>query len=80
MLKLRIVSPEQVVYDGDAVSVKVPGILGNFEILQNPAPIISALQVGKVVFTNSEGDHELDVNGGFVEVQKNKVSLCVEVY
>ena len=80
MLKLRIVSPEQVVYDGDAVSVKVPGILGNFEILQNHAPIISALPVGKVVFTNSEGDHELDVNGGFVEVQKNKVSLCVEVY
>ena len=80
MLKLRIVSPEQVVYDGDAVSVKVPGILGNFEILQNHAPIISDLQVRKVVFTNSEGDHELDVNGGFVEVQKNKVSLCVEVY
>ena len=80
MLKLRLVSPEQVVSDGDAVSVNVPGILGNFEILQNHAPIISALQVGKVVFTNSEGAHELDVNGGFVEVQKNKVSLCVEVY
>ena len=62
------------------MAVKVPGILGNFEILQNHAPIISALQVGKVVFTNSEGAHELDVNGGFVEVQKNKVSLCVEVY
>lgn len=79
MLKLRIVSPEKVVYDGDAVSVKVPGILGNFEILQNHAPIISALQVGKMMFTNNEGVHELDVHGGFVEVQKNKVSLCVEV-
>lgn len=79
MLKLRIVSPEQVVYDGEAESVKVPGILGNFEILQNHAPIISALQVGKVVFTNNDGPHELEVHGGFVEVQKNKVSLCVEV-
>ena len=79
MLKLRIVSPEQVVYDGDAVSVNVPGILGSFEILQNHAPIISALQIGKVVYTNNDGTHELDVHGGFVEVQKNKVSLCVEV-
>ncbi len=79
MLKLRIVSPEKVVYDGEIERVNVPGILGNFEILQNHAPIISALQNGKVVYVNAEGEHELDVHGGFVEVQKNKVSLCVEV-
>ncbi len=79
MLKLRIVSPERVVYDGEAERVNVPGILGNFEILQHHAPIISALQDGKVVYVNTEGDHELEVHGGFVEVQKDRVSLCVEV-
>ncbi len=79
MLKLRIVSPERVVYDGEAERVNVPGILGNFEILQHHAPIISALQDGKVVYVNAEGDHELEVHGGFVEVQKDRVSLCVEV-
>ncbi|MBO4849732.1 MAG: ATP synthase F1 subunit epsilon [Prevotella sp.] len=79
MLKLRIVSPENVAYDGEAESVKVPGILGNFEILNNHAPIISALQKGVVEYRNAEGSHQLDINGGFVEVQKNTVSLCVEV-
>ena len=79
MLKLRIVSPERVVYDGEAERVNVPGILGNFEILQHHAPIISALQDGKVVYVNADGDHELEVHGGFVEVQKDRVSLCVEV-
>ena len=79
MLKLRIVSPECVAYDGEVESVKVPGILGNFEILNNHAPIISALQKGFVEYVNSDGRHQIHINGGFVEVQKNKVSLCVEV-
>lgn len=79
MLKLRIVSPESVAYNGEVESVKVPGLLGCFEILSNHAPIISALQKGVVEYVNSEGRHQMDINGGFVEVQKNKVSLCVEV-
>ena len=33
MLKLRIVSPENVVYNGEAESLKVPGMMGEFEIL-----------------------------------------------
>ena len=79
MLRLRIVSPESIAFDGEVESVKVPGILGNFEILNNHAPIISALQKGIVEYDTAEGRHQLEINGGFVEVQKNKVSLCVEV-
>ena len=79
MLRLRIVSPESIAFDGEVESVKVPGILGNFEILNNHAPIISALQTGMVEYDDAEGRHQLSINGGFVEVQKNKVSLCVEV-
>ena len=63
MLKLRIVSPESVAYNGEAESVKVPGILGNFEILNNHAPIISALQKGVVEYRNAEGVHPRSVEG-----------------
>ena len=80
MLKLRIVSPEKVVYDGDAVSVKVPGILGNFEILQNHAPIISSLEKGDIELIKPDGQSIIiTIMGGFVEVQKNEVSICVEL-
>ena len=79
MLKLRIVSPEKVVYDGPIESVKVPGSLGSFEILDNHAPIISSLTYGVVEYKNNEGVHNLNVEGGFVEVKKNEVSLCVEI-
>ena len=80
MLKLIIVSPEKILYQGDIQNVKVPGTLGEFEILENHAPIISSLDVGKVVYVTGEGEtQECAIAGGFVEVQKNVVSLCVEV-
>jgi F-type H+-transporting ATPase subunit epsilon len=79
MLRLKIVSPEKVIYDGEAESVKVPGTQGAFEILDHHAPIISSLGDGKVEFTASQGSQSLEVHGGFVEVKKNEVCLCVEV-
>lgn len=78
-LNLRIVSPEKVIYNDEVERVVVPGTSGEFEILVNHAPIISTLERGKLVFHGSEGKQELMVNGGFVEVQKNNVNICVEL-
>ncbi len=74
MLQLRIVSPERIEFTGEVESVKVPGAQGNFEILTDHAPIISILTKGVVEYDGQL----LAILGGFVEVQKNKVSLCVE--
>ena len=79
MLQLKIVSPEKVEYDGAAERILVPGTMGQFEILDNHAPIISTLQKGTVEYVNKEGKTSLEIQGGFVEVQKNQVSLCVEL-
>ena len=79
MLELRIVSPEKVEFDGAVKSVLVPGTMGQFEILNDHAPIISTLQKGDVEYVTKEGKVTLSILGGFVEVQKNKVSLCVEM-
>ena len=75
MLKLKIVSPERIEFTGEVESVNVPGTLGNFEILTDHAPIISSLQKGVVEYDGKQ----LSVTGGFVKVQKNEVSVCVEV-
>ena len=75
MLKLKIVSPERIEFTGEVVSVKVPGTKGNFEILNNHAPSISTLQKGIVEYDGKQ----LSILGGFVEVQKNEVSICAEI-
>ena len=79
MLQLKIVSPEKIEYDGVVERILVPGTMGQFEILNDHAPIISTLQNGTVEYVNSEGSNLLKIQGGFVEVQKNVVSLCVEL-
>ena len=80
MLKLKIVSPEKIEFEGEVESVLVPGTLGQFEIRTNHAPIISSLDKGKVVYSLPGGEKKsLEICGGFVEVQKNVVSLCVEI-
>lgn len=80
MLKLKIVSPEKIEFDGEVASVLVPGTVGQFEIFPDHAPIISSLEKGSVVYPLPSGEKcTLDIAGGFVEVQKNVVSLCVEV-
>jgi F-type H+-transporting ATPase subunit epsilon len=53
--------------------------MGQFEILTNHAPIISSLDKGTVAYTIGGEKKLLNIIGGFVEVQKNVVSLCVEI-
>ena len=74
MLKLKIVSPEKIEFAGEVERVVVPGSQGQFEILTNHAPIVSVLQKGVVAYDNEQ----LPILGGFVKVQKNEVSLCIE--
>ena len=74
-MTLKIVSPERIEFEGKVESVKVPGMMGNFEILTNHAPIISSLKKGVVEYDGKQ----LEIMGGFVAVQKNEVSICVEI-
>jgi F-type H+-transporting ATPase subunit epsilon len=45
---LEIVSPEATLFKGEVTSVSVPGINGEFQMLNNHAPIVSLLGKGNV--------------------------------
>lgn len=47
-MKLEIVSPEAVIFDAQVNSVSVPGINGEFQMLENHAPIVSLLAEGNI--------------------------------
>ena len=77
-MNLEIVSPEKIIYSGKAESVTLPGLNGSFTILDRHAPIISALKKGVVSYSINGKNVEVVTNGGFVEVKKNNVSVCIE--
>ena len=77
-MKLTIVSPEKILFQGDAVSVTVPGTKGQFEVLDNHAPIISSLQKGILTY-KGESEVSMEISGGFIDVANNKVAICIEL-
>lgn len=77
-MKVTIVSPEKTLFAGEAASVTVPGVKGQFEVLNNHAPIISSLKKGQVT-VNADEVKTFDITGGFIDVANNEVSVCVEV-
>ena len=78
-MKLNIITPEDVLYEGEVKSVLLQGTDGKFQILNNHAPIISALSKGQIRITDSE-DKEItfDINGGLVEMSKNKIQILAQ--
>ncbi|BEG98456.1 ATP synthase F1 subunit epsilon [Bacteroides sedimenti] len=78
-MKVEILSPERTLFNGDVDLVTLPGTNGRFTILQDHAPLVSSLRKGVIRIKPFEGDEiEIPVNGGFVEVKRNVVSVCVE--
>lgn len=77
-MKVTIVSPEKTLFESEVVSVKLPGQLGGFEVLPGHAPIISTLVAGQVICEGSQ-PYSVEITGGFVEVARDVVSVCVEL-
>ncbi len=75
---LEILTPEKKIFEGEINGVNFPGVSGGFELLNNHAPIISALEKGTIRINAKDGVKTFDINSGFVECLNNKVTVLVE--
>jgi len=78
-MELEIITPDATLFEGKVSLVQVPGSMGSFAILQYHAPIISTLEKGKIRVEDSGGSVQyFDIEGGVVEVQRNKAIILAE--
>jgi F-type H+-transporting ATPase subunit epsilon len=77
-MTLEIDTPDKEIFSGKASLVQLPGIDGLFEILENHAPLIAALSKGKIKVISENETLFFEINGGVVEVLKNKVRVLAE--
>ena len=89
---LEIISPEKTLFKGEVESILFPGTYGDFQVLNNHAPIVSTLTKGKVKiigkisiedgvkdkFEYTDKETILDIDSGTVEMNNNKVTLLVD--
>jgi F-type H+-transporting ATPase subunit epsilon len=79
IMNLEILTPLGKTYSGEVMGVQLPGIGGSFEVLDNHAPLVSALKSGQLKILVEKNRNQLyKIQGGFVEVLNNKVTVLVE--
>ena len=76
---MDIVSPERQLFSGEVEGATFPGDKGRFTVLYNHAPIISTLGQGTIKWVQQGQEATLDIKGGFVEVENNRIIVCVEI-
>lgn len=67
-MQVEIITPESILFHGEAEAVQLPGLDGLFQVLNNHAPIISGLKEGSV---------KIDLTSTFVPNEKTHGSLNV---
>jgi F-type H+-transporting ATPase subunit epsilon len=78
-MKLEIITPDKKLFEGTVKSAIFPGSEGSFGVLDNHAAMIATLMKGKVELIEENNNKlEFNVNGGVVEVNKNKVVVLAE--
>lgn len=78
---LEIVSPEATLFSAEVDSVAVPGVNGEFQMLNNHAPIVSTLKEGVVkIHTHSQSHLELDeLHGSIVRHNDDDKVLTLKI-
>ncbi|MCS5681594.1 MAG: ATP synthase F1 subunit epsilon [Acidimicrobiales bacterium] len=74
-MHVELVSPEAVLFSGECSQVVTRTVDGDIAFLDNHAPFIGALDIGQTQLWATDGVVSLAINGGFVEVSGNAVTI-----
>ena len=77
-LTLRVITPDRIVLDTQADSVRVPALDGSMGFLPRHADLVAALDIGVMSWKEDGKEHTLFVSGGFAEVGHDTVRIVSE--
>lgn len=78
MLTVSVISPERVLFEGQASGVVAPGHDGELGILTGHAPLMTVLGTGVLRLEGAGADARFRVQGGFLQVVDNVVRIVTE--
>lgn len=78
-LQVHVVSPEKMVFEGEAAAVVAPAWDGQVGILPNHAPMLTLVGSGVMNIERPGGGSDaFHVAGGVLKVERNQVTLLTE--
>lgn len=79
MYHLKVLTPEEIIFDDEVLALIAPGSLGYLGVLTNHAPLMTTLKTGFLIITDKNKiKHFYKVSRGFLEVNRNQVYLLVD--
>jgi F-type H+-transporting ATPase subunit epsilon len=70
-MKLEILTPRKIEYQGDAEDVVLPTLAGEIGVLSRHTPLVSVLKPGKIIIKTKKEELIINVDGGILEVADN---------
>ena len=77
-IKLSIVTPNGMIFDGDVKTVTLPGKEGEFGVLPGHSSLVSSLTVGVIVIERENSTDAIAINWGHVKVSETSVDVLVD--
>lgn len=76
-MELNVISPTNKIFDGEVVSVSLPGQDGIFQVLNNHSSIISSLITGEIIVELAEKFEEAGSNTMIKQIDANHISIAI---
>lgn len=77
-LQFSLVAPEREVFSGLVDQVDAPGVEGDFGVLPDHAPFMTALREGTVTVFDGNVRRVFEVHGGFADVTPAGLTILAE--
>ena len=77
--QVGIYSSDKIIYEGKAISLIAPSVLGFLGVLADHAPLVAKLSSGKITIRTREGNTKVidSSSGGFLQVLQNQATLLL---
>ncbi|MEE8605451.1 MAG: hypothetical protein V3S65_08750 [Candidatus Aminicenantaceae bacterium] len=78
LLKLKVISPTDLLVDEEVLEVSLPSLEGYLGILPGHRPLFVALGQGLLIYKRSNKQSELPVQRGYAEILPDRVFVFIE--
>ena len=79
LLNVKVITPKQVAYDGQALAVTIPAETGQMQVYQGHIPVLARVTAGEICIEKpGEAPVRFTVDEGFFRVTHDEVSLLID--
>ena len=77
--KLKIISPDRIFYEGEAVMLELNTTEGQIGIYKNHVPTTYIIEPGVMTITEAEDKKEAALHSGFIQILQDEITILAEI-